>query len=82
MTTEQLLQEAIEKVQEARELIERAKENESLDEYYGYSIQIIDQEFDRFCTNEKCYMGRNTSLEEIVEGMYEGNWENKEHDED
>jgi hypothetical protein len=27
-------------------------------------------------------MGRNTSLEEIVEGMYEGNWENKEHDED
>ena len=79
-TTEELLQEAIKKVRQARELVQEAKKNESLDDYYGYSLILIDQYLDIFSSNEGGYVGNNTSIEDVLEGMGEGNWENKEHD--
>ncbi len=75
MNTEQLLQHAIELMNEAIEKIELAKQNESFDDYYGYSADIVIQELVRFSDNRKGYIGRNTTLEEMIEGKWDGKWE-------
>lgn len=49
MTTFDKLYGALEKIQEAIELIKEAnEENESLSDYYGYSLKIMTQELNRF----------------------------------
>lgn len=75
MTTFDKLYGALEKMQEAIELIEEANgENESLSDYYGYSLEIITQELNRFSDNSGGYIGRNTCLQDIIDAEGE-KWE-------
>ena len=67
---------ALEKLEKAREHMEEARiliseansENESLENYYGYSLTIVEQQLDIFSSNERNYMTSSTNLEEIIEG--------------
>ena len=80
MTTFDKLYEALEKMQEAIELIEEAsEENESLSDYYGYSLEIITQELNRFSDNSRGYLGRNTCLQDIIDDEGE-KWEDLDED--
>lgn len=75
------LQEALELMKEAEEIVEELMEDEqdSLNEYYGCSLQIIKQELNKFSDNSNCYMGRNSNLEDIMESHGE-NWTETDND--
>lgn len=76
MDTLEKLEEAIDLMKQAEEILESVKEeNQSLDDYYGYSIQIIIQELNKFSDNSCGYIGSNASLEEIIESEGD-NWKN------
>lgn len=56
-------------MKEAEGLVEEVNvEGSSLNEYYGYSLEIIKQELHRFSDNAMGYTGRNTCIEEICDG--------------
>jgi len=69
MSTLRKLQEANDLVIEALDILNEL-ENESLEEYYGYSLEIIKQQLDIFSENNEGYSG-NTSLSDII--VEEGN---------
>ncbi len=74
MTQLQKLKEAMALMKDAERIIESLMDNneDSLNEYYGYSLQIIQQQLNNFSDNSSGY-GGNTSIEEIIES--EGyNW--------
>lgn len=78
MTTLDKLQEALQYMQEARRLVNEAKnENRSLDKYYGYSLLIISRDLTGFTDNRTAYLGRNINLHEIIHTEGE-KWHSKE----
>lgn len=77
-TAKQKLERALMYMKDAERLIEEAKqENQSLEEEFGYSLEIIIQELNRFSDNSRGYQGNNASLEEIIEDEAT-NWEDNE----
>ena len=75
-STLEKLEEAMELMKQAESLVKEAKkENESLSDYYGYSLDIIAQELNQFSDNSKGYIGRNKCLEDIINAEGE-NWDN------
>jgi hypothetical protein len=76
MNTLEKLQEALEHVKKAEDLIRQAKnENVSLETYYGYSIEMIAQQLNKY-GDASVYRDRNIgSLKEIVEAEGE-KWSN------
>lgn len=75
MTQLEKLQEAMELMKKAEEIVESliANDEDSLNEYYGYSLEIIQQQLNKFSDNS-CGYGGNTSIEEMIES--EGyNWQ-------
>lgn len=67
MNTLDQLTEAMDLMKQAEQLlIEANKQNKSLSDYYGYSMEIIIQELNRFSDNSRCYQGNNNSLEDII----------------
>jgi hypothetical protein len=78
MNALEMLREAFEKMKEAEQLVKDARQsNESLDDYYGYSLRIIEQELNSFSDNSNGYSGGNTPLSDIIEGAGV-NWEIEE----
>lgn len=76
VSTSEILDEVIGKMQQAQELLDEALENESLDNYYGYSINIIKQELDKLSNNSAMY---HKNIEEMV-GTEGENWNDELHD--
>lgn len=76
MDTISKLTEARDLMKQAENLVTAAKEeNPSLRDYYGYSLEIIIQELNKFGDNSCGYIASNSSLEDIIED--EGrNWNN------
>tara|TARA_R110000822_G_scaffold127454_1_gene262930 strand:- start:1172 stop:1411 length:240 start_codon:yes stop_codon:yes gene_type:complete len=72
------LQDAFDKMKEAEEIIEelRKDKDSSLDEYYGYSLEIIEAQLNQFSDNSVGYVGMNTNLKEIIDSEGE-NWNEK-----
>ncbi len=72
------LHQAYELMKEAESLVAEVKTlSPSLAGYYGYSLDIIEQELHRMSDNHRGYLGRNTTLLEIIEA--EGRkWHNSE----
>lgn len=62
------LQQAVQHMKDAEQLINEAKlANESLEQHYGYSLDIIAQELNKYSDNSRGYhMKFNTSLDEII----------------
>lgn len=85
MKTIDKLQLAFELMKKAEEIISEIKknkeENKSLLSYYGYSLEIIEQQLNIFSDNSKNYLTRNTNLEEIL-NMLGDNWEDESKDDE
>ena len=78
MTQLEKLQEAMVLMKDAEGIIESlmANDEDSLNEYYGYSLQIIQQQLNKFSDNS-CGYGGNTSIEEMIESEgYNWNYSN------
>jgi hypothetical protein len=68
MKTLSQLREAMEHMKSAESLLKQVKrENKSLDDYYGYSLELMMQELNRMSDNSKGYQGHDTCLDEIME---------------
>lgn len=68
MNTLEILREAKEHMKSAESLLKQAnRENTSLSDYYGYSLELMIQELNRMSDNSKGYQGHDTSLDEIIE---------------
>ena len=70
MKTLDKLQLAFELMRKAEDIINEIRfnkdDNESLLGYYGYGLEIIQQQLDIFTDNSRYYLTRNTNLEEIL----------------
>ena len=75
MTQLDKLHKALELMKEAEDIIEDLNDDDenSLNEYYGYSLQVIAQELNKFSDNSCGYLHGNTTLEEIIEAEGD-NW--------
>jgi len=67
MTTTEILEEAKEKIQDAMALLKKAKKNESLSDYYGYTIGLMIQELDKVSENQAGYLTRDKNIQDILE---------------
>lgn len=68
METLQVLREAMGHMKSAESLLKQAaRENKSLSDYYGYSLELMIQELNRMSDNSKGYQGHDTCLDEIME---------------
>ena len=74
MTQTERLQEAMALMKDAERIVESLMSNDedSLNEYYGYSLHIIQQQLNKFSDDSLGY-GGNASIKEMIES--EGyNW--------
>ncbi len=62
MKTTQILQSAAEHLESAKELMREAKTNESLSDYYGYTIELMVQDIDRIINTQT----RQSGIDEII----------------
>jgi len=83
MKTLEKLQLAFELMKKAEEIINDIKndkdENESLLDYYGYSLEIIQQQLNIFSDNRKGYLTHDTNIKEIVDSEGE-RWNDESND--
>lgn len=76
MTTLEKLNIAMHLVKEAVAVIDSI-DNESFDDYHGYSREIVVQQLDMFADNQRGTCSGNTNLEQMIDGL---NFENKEEE--
>jgi len=78
MDTLMKLQEALDLMKQAEKLVgEARRENKSLNEYHGYSLQIIEQELNKFTDNSRGFLTRDTALADIIAMQEEREWREK-----
>lgn len=78
MRTTDLLELAQQKMKEIEEILDEVQTNESLDDYYGYSINIIKQELKK-SNNGGGFLTSDKSIEDIIYGEGE-KWNDEEHE--
>lgn len=61
--------------------IEKDSQNKSLLSEYGYSIQIIKQELNKFSDNSNYYFTNDVSLERIIDSL-DNDWNDNSIDDD
>lgn len=85
MKTLKKLQLAFELMKKAEEIIDDIRDNEddnqSLMKYYGYSLEIIQQELNKFSDNSCYYLTRDVNLQEIIDSEGEKWFDHSEDDE-
>jgi hypothetical protein len=85
MKTLDKLQLAFELMRKAEDIINEIRfnkdDNESLLGYYGYGLEIIQQQLDIYTDNSRYYLTRNTNLEEILNSEGD-NWEDESKDDE
>jgi hypothetical protein len=85
MKTLDKLQLAFELMRKAEDIINEIRfnkeENKSLLNYYGYGLEIIQQQLDIYTDNSRYYLTRNTNLEEILNSEGD-NWEDESKDDE
>jgi hypothetical protein len=83
MKTLEKLQLVFELMKKAEEIINDIKndkdENESLLDYYGYSLEIIKQQLNIFSDNRNGYLTHDTNIKEIVDSEGE-RWNDESND--
>ena len=83
MTTLEKLQLAFELVKKAENIINDIKndkdENESLLSYYGYSLEIIQQQLHIFSNNRYGYLVGDTNIKQIIDSEGD-NWNDESND--
>jgi hypothetical protein len=85
MKTLDKLQLAFELMSKAEDIINEIRfnkdDNKSLLNYYGYGLEIIQQQLDIYTDNSRYYLTRNTNLEEILNSEGD-NWEDESKDDE
>ena len=63
------LESVLSHMKEAEKIIEdlRTNEEDSLNNYYGYSLEIIQQQLNKLSDNSQGYLGRDSCIGDIIE---------------